>query len=380
MGTCRSASICLMTCILAASLACGTNSREKTPANEPDAASPVDAAVARTCPDLSVRAEQLSVAIAPARDHHVSFTHAVGAKTYLYVAGGAKDQFNSFFSDVQRAPIADDGQLGAFEPAGSLPGAIAGQGFTQVGDVLVIVGGARSSGLRDESYSVKIDGNGMVGTWKIGPTLPHHNMHPSVVAVGREVYVLGGLSHPSQVSDVVHMHVADDGTLEERPAQPDLPLARSHQAAWVDGKRIFMSGGLDRDPTMNPPSRDDVVFSDVDANGNLGPWTTAGTLAYSVSVHPAVPIGCDVLIAAGLSDVDGADEFLSSILLTRIGDDGLVRSSTVTTATLGLARGHVHQLPRYKNFYYAVGGRTNEGFKSTGVIDRITVDGAPKDD
>jgi len=83
--------------------------------------------------------------LAMARDHHVTFVGEVPGGAFLYALGGASA--SGFpLSTAERAPIAEDGSLGPFEPSDNLPGGLIGPGVAQVDRGLVIAGGLKADG------------------------------------------------------------------------------------------------------------------------------------------------------------------------------------------------------------------------------------------
>lgn len=329
------------------------------------------------CEPLEATARAAGVSLSPPRDHHVTFVHVVGGKPYLYVVAGARDAFAEFFDDVLRAPIREDGDLGAFQPAGKLPLKIAGMGLAVVGDRVVLSGG----GLPGNTFTTRtfvgtVLGDGSVGDWKEGGELPRAVMHPSSVAVGRDVLVLGGTTGRAATTNVVRARLGEDGSLGAFEAMTALDPPRSHQAAFVHAGRVYVAGGLDRSPTGDPPPLDDIQAAPIGDDGSLGAWAPAGALPVALAVHPAEVVGCHVLVAGGLDDQRRASPFSDEVQSLTLNAQGEITGSVRLRATLSVKRGHVHQLPRFGRHLYVVGGRGNDG-ASVGAIDVVTLDREP---
>ena len=64
--------------------------------------------------------------------------------------------------------------------------------------------------------------------------------------------------------------IQPDGTIGEWENQTKLNPDRSHHAAFIREKRIYMVGGLTGDPVGNQAvSHDDCVYADIDDQGKL---------------------------------------------------------------------------------------------------------------
>jgi hypothetical protein len=127
------------------------------------------------------------------RSHHASFVY----EDYLYVAGGlegAPAGINQTLGDVLRAPIADDGTLGEWEPAGSMPGPRSTHAAFVRGACVYFVGGLEGLNRKADCVATPIDEQGFLGA---GVSLPgqmpnaRSHTHQAVLA-GDHVVVMGG--------------------------------------------------------------------------------------------------------------------------------------------------------------------------------------------
>ena len=300
----------------------------------------------------------------------------VAGVPYLYVLGGEKDDFSTVFADVQRAKIAEDGSLGAFEPAGEIPNGRAGAGFAVVGDDVVLLGGvvgAPQTSFTNEILVARFSADGRLTSWKTGPSkLPLKVQHSSAVVVGRDVYVFGGTTGNAAATISGKVTVNADGTLGTLQSLHELKPGRSHQAAFVALGSVYLLGGLDKGPIGNPPSRADVVRATFQPDGTIGAWESVGKLESPLSISAAEPVGCSVLLVGGLDDTTGGP-YSDRVLRGSVLKDGTFRTEKALTATVTTARGHVHQTPVYKKFLYSVGGRGNDG-SVLGNIDIGTIE------
>jgi hypothetical protein len=345
----------------------------------PDAAGPAvdgsDAGTSATAPEACITPvvtfHRSPITIAPARDHHATFIHDVAGVPWLYVVGGAADDFATVHTDVQRARIRDDGELEAFESAGTIPRGRAGHAVAVVGEDVVLLGGIVGiprTGFTDETLVARFDVSGRLDAWSTGPKLPRAVQHATAVVASRDVYVFGGTTGSDATDDVGRITVAEDGSLGDYVPLPKLPGPRSHHASFLANGSVYHVGGLDRGALGNPPSRSDVIRAPLEANGALGAWETAGTLPNPLSVSAVEPVGCSFLFAGGLEDEKDATPYTDRVLVGSLREDGTFQSDGAREGRLTIARAHVHQTPHRGAFLYSVGGRDNR-FDAVASID-----------
>lgn len=317
-------------------------------------------------PDVTV--QRSTVAIDPVRDHHTAAVIETTTGPYLYVIGGT-DAWASLHEDIQRAKISEDGSLGPFEPAGRLPGPRAGHCTVKTKNKLYVLGGVVAGTKMGPSASTVVltvdDAGAVVGTAP-GPALPKAVMHLTCELAGDSVYVLGGRGTDSRSTTMsARARIGADGALSPFEATTPLSPDRSHHASFVRNGKLYLVGGLTGDPTSGATDRTDIVFADIRASGELGEWTPAGSLPKALSVSAAQVYQDALFIPGGLAD--GA-KFTDEIRRGTFLPDGTVSELETLSAKLPSARGHVHQIPVYKSFFYSVGGKDNRE-KSLGVVD-----------
>lgn len=357
-------------------------STDDTPTPAPAAPDPTTSAPT-PCPDdqyrhadgtcgafPSLAVARSPVTIAPIRDHHASLVVETSGGAFLYVFGGT-DDWASIHSDVQRAKIADDGSLGAFEPAGKLPEPRAGHCIVQLKDKIFIGGGVVAGGGKQGPSSrtllVTLGADGKVAAADPGPEMPNSVMHLSCELEKDNLYVLGGRmgnSHSSKMS--ARAKVGADGALGAFQNTTALVPDRSHHASLVHGGRIWIIGGLTGDPTGEFEDHKDVISAPILEDGALGEWTPSGTMPKTLTVSAAKVVDDAVYLFGGLEGYS----FTDKIQRATWNDDGTLSAFTVLPQKLPGARGHVHQLPLYKGHVYSVGGKTDSG--SLGTVDIAT--------
>ncbi|MEO6417762.1 MAG: hypothetical protein ABIP39_00045 [Polyangiaceae bacterium] len=309
-------------------------------------------------PDTPLTVTRSPLSITPVRDHHVTFVYESKAGPYLYVMGGAQNDFSDVWDDVQRSKIAADGSLGPFETISHITGGLAGAALGIIGNTVILAGGtAMRPGFLDTTKLVSIGDDGMLGAWRDGPSLPDSVMHAAAVVDKKNFYVFGGTTGSAASTMAARATLGDDGTLSPFTNVTALSPARSHMAAFVFNRGIYLVGGLTESPQGNPPSRKDVLLTQILSDGSLDAWTPAGDLPISLSVSAAQLYGCSIYMFGGLTDGSQALPYTDRILRSSIATDGTLAATTVIAPKLSIARGHVHQTPVYKNFIYSVAGR-----------------------
>jgi hypothetical protein len=325
-----------------------------TPTPPPDA--PPDAAPAD--PTLSI--SRSATTMAKPRDHHTTFVVESGGGASVWVIGGT-NAWTTIYDDVLRAPIHDDGSLGAFEQVGTLPAARAGHTAVLLGSELVVSGGhtmdaSGAMSTLDSTITATIAADGTLGPWRSGPSLPMPVMHHTCNAIDRTITCVGGRIDGNFTGTMaVRATASDDGTLNAWT--PITPLTQSigfHQA-FVHERALYVAGGLHRDAPMSDFDRLKTImrlrFAD---DGTPGAWETVGELPSARYASAAQVFGDQVYFAGGQ---DENDDPVATVVAARLGADGTVSGARVLGAKLSVARMHVHQTPVHGNWLYSIGGR-----------------------
>jgi hypothetical protein len=319
-----------------------------------------------TFPGLNV--QRSSAVISPIRDHHTTAVIETAAGPYLYVFGGT-DAWTTLHNDVQRARINDDGTLAAFEKAGVLPAPRAGHCLAKIKDRYLLAGGILPSvatlGVSASTILVTIGADGMVSDVAPGPNLPKAVMHLTCDVQGDYVYALGGRGSDSKSTTMsARAHIGADGSLGAFEAQTALKPDRSHHASFIREKRIYVVGGLTGDPTGDYVDRSDMIMATIGDDGALGAWSAAGKLPMALGVSSAQLYKDAVYLVGGLE----GDIFSDKVRRGTFNDDGTLMPIATLASKLPAARGHVHETPMWKTFFFSVGGQDDNG-TSLGTVD-----------
>lgn len=149
---------------------------------------------------------------------------------FVYVFGGS-DAANMAVVDVNRAAIAIDGTLGAFEAQPALPGARTHAQANVVTPGHILVTGGEN--VANNAIVYDIDAMvGSLGAPRSTLPLPQPTDHHAMVSFGSHVYVIGGFRNTSvRLADVVVGDVAADGTITRWTATTSLPTTLAYHSA-----------------------------------------------------------------------------------------------------------------------------------------------------
>ena len=319
-----------------------------------------------TFPGLTV--QRSSAVISPIRDHHTTAVIETAAGPYLYVFGGT-DDWMTLHNDVQRAQIHEDGTLAPFESAGTLPAPRAGHCLAKIKDRYLIAGGivpgVATMGVSATTILVSIGADGKVSDAVPGPALPKAVMHLTCDVQGDYVYALGGRGSDSKSTTMsARAHIGADGSLGAFEAQTALKPDRSHHASFIREKRIYVVGGLTGDPAGDYIDRSDVIMADIGDDGALGAWSAAGKLPMALGVSSAQLYKDAVYLVGGIE----GGIFSDKVHRGTFNEDGTLAPIATLPTTLPAARGHVHETPMWKTFFFSVGGQDDNG-TSLGTVD-----------
>jgi hypothetical protein len=351
-----------------ASAACGNSSGADSGRANVDGGSADDAAPANPCPaqdshvvdDAGSCASSIAWAAGPTiatpRNHHMTWLVDQGAgATFLYVAGGSNSASRAV-ADIQRAPINDDGTLGAWQEQTPLPnGIIAASVIVTHGEVILSAGYGTT-----KTWISKIGSDGSMGAWTAGPDQTGEYFHATGIAYGDFAYVIGGVDSTGNLDQISRAPVSKDGTLGAWTKIGKLPYALSHHASVVNDKTLYVLGG----ETMDGVPRADVLRTTIADDGSLATWVTDTAMPIADETHAAFIHDGSLYFAGGI----GGPTDLSLATIARAPlplDAGGALGAWVVDATSALphARSHVHQMPIRGKYIYSVAGAPT-GFPS----------------
>ena len=298
------------------------------------------------------------------RNHHSSAIAEVDAGVFLYVVAGVNG--STVLPMVDRAPLASDGGIGAFEqlmaPA-RLPQGVGGGTMQKLEGTLVFAGGTMGGSVTDQSWFAQLRGDGSLSEFFTNGSTGHPRMHPGSVVHGGHVYVMGGFRDPEVWDDVVKARWYPNDTLAPWNPGGSLPGKRTHMALTVVGDFVYLTGGLDQSPYGGPPMLKTTFRGRFDANGDLGGWVPQTELPVALATHASAYWGGYLYVMGGITDTPSPVQE-RRVWRAPIGaDDNL--GAWEEASPLPVGRGHVHDLPIYKNHLYSIGGAIDFSLNST---------------
>lgn len=301
-------------------------------------------------------------------DHHVSFAADSAAGPHVYFLGGVEDRA-SFHDEGWMAKVQDDGTLGAWEEIEPIPDAVGGHAVAVVGNRVIVIGGRdRTLANLPDVYVGTIGDDGRIDAWEEARTMPGGRFHSVAVVDGRWLYVVGGIEEDDAIDTVLRAELKDDGTLGEWTQAATLPAPRSHHAAVVHDGSLYVLGGLDGDPMRGTEeTHGDVWRARLSADGSVGTWETLTELPNRVSSTSAQAIGDAIFLFGG---IEGSSYYSEHVRRAEILPDGTIGDWTAV-GDLPTGRAHVHQLPRVGDRLYSLGGSTRAGSIDSIVIGQL---------
>jgi hypothetical protein len=148
------------------------------------------------------------------------YTQAQAANGYLYVLGGAINGGSVIVNTVYYTKINADGTLAGWNQTSSLPQPESIFGAISANGLVCSIGGYNGSAVTSSFYVAAVNGDGSLGSWSAGTSLPTPNYNFAIANNNSYIFVCGGVSSDANLSTVYSMAL---------PAPPVVPtlVARS---------------------------------------------------------------------------------------------------------------------------------------------------------
>ena len=295
------------------------------------------------------------------RNHHMTYlTHAQDGSAFLVAVAGVNG--SSVMHDVDIAPIAKDGTVGAFTSGPHYGVYVGGLTGANVDGVLVGAGGNMGTLLTDMVFTSVVQPDGSLADWQKQTPMNVPRMHAASFALGSRLWIMGGFDTAVH-DDVIFADVGKDGTIATWYPGGKLDRARTHFAISFSHGFVFVTGGIGTLPTTPSPTLKDVQRGTIEPDGTIDQWTQMTPMPAGICTHSSFVYGGWLYVAGGIDD----NGQTAVVRRAPIDDDGTL-GSWETAAPLPIARGHVHQLPIENDRVYSVSGATDYSLNSTSAI------------
>lgn len=293
-----------------------------------------------------------TTALPTGRDHHGTFVTSRGNTAYLWVVGG--NDYKKTMSDVWRAPIGASGHVGAWSEGNRLPGPRAGMGVA-TSDKLVVLSGGKDSAQKTvtDVFVARISSDASLGAWTPAGSLPGPRFHHATILNGKYLYVVGGLEASVAVPTVLRATLNGDGVIQKWDSLAALPRPRSHQSIFIHDGAMYLVGGLDGNPAGANTPLADVIRAKILEGGALGAWEEVSTMPHAYATHATAVSDHAVWLFGGVED---NARFVDVVLRASFSTNGTLGQWTQVIPGLPAARSHVHQVPVYRGRAYSAAG------------------------
>ncbi len=219
---------------------------------------------------------------------------------HLYVLGGSvllnDNLVNTVPTDkVYYAPIDANGDVGAFKETTRLPVPVRAHAAVADADFLYVLGGESNQGDTDAVYAARVQDDGTLGAWEqTGTRLAGARNRHVAVALGRRVYVAGGIGPSGRYDDILVAELNEGKTGPFTQAQK-LDVPNYAFAGVGEGSRLHFMGGLNDDGGTRTTS---LTYS-VTASGSLLPPEIEAPLLPGGACYHAAAVANGSIVSVG---------------------------------------------------------------------------------
>lgn len=286
---------------------------------------------------------------------------------WVYVVGGS--DHDGQMASVERAPILEGGDLGAFQTVGAtLQTPRDCHASLVIGSWLYVFGGDQQGSL-DSIERAPITGGDLGRFQTVSTRMTTARDEHTATRIGNYVYVIGGIRGPVQLNSIERAEVRPDGSLGPFTRYRH-SLTANRYGHWVvvNGDSLYVAGGLSDNGNAGVVER-----ARIGSDGELGPFER---LDAELRERRDSPIA--IALDGWLYVIAGAREHAMHLKMTSIeaapftGGGGL--GSFVSAGSLREGRDY-HTVTRIGGWLYVIAGeKTNGGALSS--IERARVPSA----
>jgi len=287
---------------------------------------------------------------------------------YLYVLGGhdgAQPQ-----TSVERARIAADGALGAFEivNGANLSIARSAAAIARVGRYVYVAGGDAGGGPLNSVERAPVAADGTIGTFIVvaGLQLVEPRTRFSLEVIGDQLLAIGGASTSGPVASIEAAVIHLDGTLDPFvTTAARLGTARAGASTAVIGDRLFVAAGTGPSGLLAS-----VESSAIGPSGALlGFSDEAAALSTARSDSSAVVLGNQLTLIGGQSATGATPLIETAVAGPRLSPFGSAPGLALRYARQGAA------VAIAANELWVIGGASTAGGQPIPSLERATING-----
>lgn len=226
---------------------------------------------------------------------------------YIYMFGGWSGRTNRTSETVYYAKLNGNGSVGNWQTGVSLPGVLSDTTVQVYNGYAYVIGGMpdREADSANVYYTkLNANGTGSVGSWSASSnTVLASDADRSSVVNDGYLYVFGGRDPNADVTSAVYSaKINDDGSLGSWTASANpLPQAEYNTSAVVNNGYVYVIGGMDA--AGNNGSAVFYAKLNADGPGSVGSWSTGqGKLPQGENGAGSVVVNGTVYVVGGWSD------------------------------------------------------------------------------
>jgi len=205
----------------------------------------------------------------------LGYSQAVITKNRVYLIGGQTN--HDVISTVYTAPINPDGTLGAWATAPtSLPGPLShSQAVVTTNRIYMLGGQDNEPSTTNVVYTALIAEDGTIGAWSTAGTLPSPLQDSQAIVTKDRVYLFGGYDPWLILTDQwFTAPITPDGLIGTWSIEGSMGLELRNAYSVVNSNRVYLFGGDLSSPFNNRVIRTAAIAT----NGNIAAWTDIPTL------------------------------------------------------------------------------------------------------
>lgn len=257
----------------------------------------------------------------------LSDSQVVVTKNRVYLLGGWNG--SSYLSTVITASINGDGTLGTWTTGTSLPITLAAHQAIVTKNRVYLIGGYNGTNYVNTTYYAPINADGTLGAWSTGPNLPVNLGASRVIITKNRVYTLGGYTSVNIPTAITyHAPIDSNGVIGSWATGTTLQNARAHSHAFVTKNRVYLVGG-DIDGTNGSNA---IQYATINSGGLIGTWS-----ADPSGITPTVSCGTSFITnnrAYIISNRQSSSTYTASVYSAPIDSNGFIGTWSAAAASL----------------------------------------------